>query len=351
MKLKRIIFIVSIFLIFISIIGAYASSEDQSIDDVFNILNNTNSTELTGCCSVVCQLDGNNSITSFRRDAENGADIYIEKINWHGKPAIKQYKTDAGYFCQVIVTNDGWVIGYGGIDDGIDNQRIENITAQLVTNNKIDKSSLGRIQEIKNGYGLGHTVIKDPDGNYGVAMATTQFTGKLNPGDYLSVPNRYSYVRTGDIPLNDTDKVKTMTELASSDMFGLTRRDITTFYYHNVTNSTFDGNITSVYVSNDDGSMYGMDTGSYRDDVYFNHTLFKKENIPISPKYTTLGTMEFGEQASEPHFGIDIVSPLESLTGAIFYVLFAIHISCIIVFIIRLINNYRYAKRREQRRR
>lgn len=348
MKVKRAIFIISVFLIFITLVGAYASNEKQNIDEVFNILNNTNSSELTGCCSVACQLEGNNSLFSFRRDAENSADIHIEEIDWHGKPAIKQYKTDGGYFCQVIITNDGWVIGYGGIDDGIDNQRIENITADIVLNNSIDNSSLQKIENIKRSYGLGHTLIKSPDGTYGVAMAGTTFNGKLNPGDYISVPNRPHYVRTGNIQLNTSDKIKTMTELATSDMFGLSRRDVTTFSYYQVDNSTYKGNNTDIYISNDDGSMYGMNTGNLRDDVYFNNTVFKKEDIPISPKYATLGSVNFTDSnVDTPSEGFN----LDSVTQPVFYFFFTLHICCLIVFVIRFINKYRYTKRRMRGRR
>ncbi len=345
MKIKRVIFVISVFLIFITLVGAYAVNEEQNINEVFTILNSTNSSELTGCCSVVCQLEGNNSLFSFRRDAENGADIYIEKIDWHGKPAIKQYKTDGGYFCQVIITNDGWVIGYGGIDDGVDNQQIENITADVVLNNNIDNGSLEKIEKIKNRYGLGHTVIKSPDGTYGVAMSNTKFTGKLNPGNYISIPNRPHYVRTGDIRLDAPDKIATMTKLATSDLFGISRRDVTTFSYYQVDNHTYKGNITDIYISNDDGAMYGMDSAKLYDDVYLNNTVFKKEDIPISPKYATLGSINFTESNGDMLSGMFDLDPV---TGTVFYFFFTLHICCFIVLLIRFINKFRYARRRRR---
>ena len=123
---KRVLLIFSIFIIFIFALGAYSANDNPTYEDIVEMLQNTNSTDLTGCCSVVCQLDGNNSIMSFRRDAKYSANINIEEIDWHGKPAIKQYKTDQGYFCQVIVTSDGWTVGYGGLDDGPDNEHVEN---------------------------------------------------------------------------------------------------------------------------------------------------------------------------------------------------------------------------------
>lgn len=272
--------------------SVFASDFHQDMNEVKQILDETDNSDLTGCCSVVLQLEGNDSIISFRRDANLSADIHIEQVNWSGVQAIKQYKVDGGYFCQVIVTEDGWVIGYGGIDDGIDNEIIENITAGMINDeNKIYKDDLERIQEIKAVYEIGHVVIKSPDGHYGVATATNHFTGKLKPGEYISMPNRYKYSRSGEIPMNTTDKISTMTGLAASDMFGLERRDITTYDFHHVEGLTFSGNIIDIYLSNDDGSLFDMGTGDKYDDVYFNNTTFKGKDIPISPEYESMGSV------------------------------------------------------------
>ena len=293
---KKVIFILSTILLCISIIGVCASDFHYDVNDVKQILDQTDDGELTGCCSVILQQDGNDSIISFRRDANLSADIHIEQVNWSGVQAIKQYKVDGGYFCQVIVTEDGWVIGYGGIDDGIDNEIIENITTGMINNeSKIDKNDLKQIQEIKAAYELGHVVIKAPDGHYGVATATNHFTGKLKPGEYISMPNRYKYSRSGEIPSNTTDKIGYMTQLAASDIFGLGRRDITTYDFHHVDNLTFSGNIVDIYLSNDDGSLFEMGTGDKFDDVYFNNTLFKGKDIPISPKYESVGSVVIQE--------------------------------------------------------
>ena len=289
---KRVIIILSAILLCISIIGVYASDFHYSINEVKLILDQSDESELTGCCSVILQQDGNDSIISFRRDANLSADIHIEQVNWSGVQAIKQYKVDGGYFCQVIVTEDGWVIGYGGIDDGIDNEIIENITKEMINNeNKINKGDLKQIQEIKAEYELGHVVIKAPDGHYGVATATNHFTGKLKPGEYISMPNRYKYSRSGEIPSNTTDKISFMTGLAASDVFGLERRDITTYDFHHVDNLTFSGNIIDIYLSNDDGSLFEMGTGDKYDDVFFNNTTFNGEDIPIAPEYESVGSV------------------------------------------------------------
>lgn len=89
---------------------------------------------MTGCCSVIMQLERNDSAVSFRRDAGNFADLTIEEQNWHWQKVLKQYKESQEYFVQVIVTSDGWVLTYGGKDDGADNQKIENISRETVKN-------------------------------------------------------------------------------------------------------------------------------------------------------------------------------------------------------------------------
>ena len=337
---KKIILLLSLTLIFVSIIGVGASEYQYSMEEIKAILDSTDESEMTGCCSVVLQLEGNNSIFSFRRDASFSADIYINNYtDWHGHKVVKQYKTEGGYFCQAIVTDDGWTIGYGGIDDGVDNAKIENITAKMVNkNNTISEADLIKVQEIKAAYGLGHLVIKAPNGNYGLATATTHQTGHLEPGEYISLPNKFQFFRSGEIALNSSDKITTMTELAASDGFGLTRRDITTFHYYNMTNDTFDGNITDVYLSNDDGSMYGMSTGGLSDDVSFNNnTTIKGSDLPIAPKTIKFATVEFEPEHNDTPVDISSYNILIS-TGFRFLIGFAAIIALGIVILVRAIK-------------
>ena len=339
MDLKRVILFISVILIFVSILGVCASDYQQNIDDIKLMLETTDASELTGCCSVVLQENGNNSMFAFRRDAGNQADIFIEKVNWFGHNATKQYKTSAGYFCQVVVTEDGWVFGFGGIDDGDDNKKIENIASKMLNNNSsISEDYLTQIQHIKAAYGLGHFLIKAPNGNYGIATATNQITGHLNPGEYVSIPNKFSFFRSGTVSLNTTDKVSTMAELAASDGFGLTRRDITTFDYDTISNATFNGSIIKMYLSNDDGSMYGMDTSGLADNVIFNNTTFHAEKIPIVPKYQYIGNVTFGGEEQGPQMQLgdssyNILSAIYlKIAILLIFVLFIIALQAIYLF-------------------
>lgn len=293
---KRSIFILGIFLILVSVLSVCASDTQQNTYEIQRILDETNASDLMGCCSVALQLEGNNSMFSFRRDANFSADIYIEEIDWHGIPAIKQYKTDGDYFCQVIITSNGWTIGYGGIDDGPDNQKIEEITSKMITeDNSISEDGLIQVQQIKEPYKIGHLLIKAPNGNYGVAFSDNHFKGKLKPGEYLVIPNRQTYMNSGNLSLNTSDKVTAMIQLAQSDAFGLTRRDITTYNFHTFENKSSKVNVTEAYLSNDDGSQWGMNTAGLVDNVYFNKTLFKADDIPIAPKYQKMGNMTLHE--------------------------------------------------------
>ena len=338
---RKFLLILGILIIFISIIGAYASDYKSEYGDLNYLLDETNESDLFGCCSIACQLDGNDSIMAFRRDARYGADIHIEEINWHGKDAIKQYKTDGKYFCQVIVTSDGWTVGYGGLDDGEDNEKVENITGEMIANNTIDNDTLKKIQSIKSPYGRGHALIKAPDGRYGVAMATTHFTGKLDPGHYISVPNKPEYIRTGDIKMDAPDKEQTLHKLEITDGYGLSRRDITTYFFHAVQNDTFKGNVTNITLSNDDGSTFGMSTAGAADNVILNGTTYKKEDIPIAPKYQRIGSFEFPDPKED--------NPLGFAFNILFYLVIAVLLFILFCLVIRTINKMRYARKRRKR--
>ena len=341
MDFKKTLLMLCIIVFFSSVIAVSANTSQDNVHDLQSILENNNESDMTGCCSVVLQQDGNNSIMSFRRDAGNAADIFIEKIDWHGKKAIKQYKTSEGYFCQVIITNDGWVIGFGGIDDGDDNVKIENITGNMIENqSSISESTLEQIQQIKASYGLGHIIVKAPNGDYGVATATTHYTGKLEPNQYISIPNRATYIRTGDVLPNATDKIKTMNNLAISDGFGLTRRDVTTFNFQCGNES----NVTDVYVSNDDGSYWGMSTAGLVDTVNFTGKIIKPDEIPIAPSYKHLGNVTFNsnDSASANSGSFDI-------WGILIFIIIAVIVGVVAFFSYHTVKVLRYRRRYRRR--
>lgn len=330
MNLSKKIFVLSIFIIFISMCGVYSTFNHQN-NDAMSVI--SNSTDEFGCCSIVWQLEGNDTLMSYRRDSNVTADVFIEQVDWHGIPSIKQYKTDYGYFNHVIVTNNGWVIGLGGIDDGKDNQICENITAKMITKDySISKKALQEIQDIKKPYGRGHVVIKAPNGNYGFATVNKLKTGTLKPGQYISIPNDYSLSRGGNLSLGIGDKIKAMNELAQSDLYGLDRREIVTYDYH----VGEKGNTTDIYVSNEDGSLVGADYKDCIDNVCFNNTTIKGKDIPIAPDYKKIGSITFEEEKST----VDNLVILLILVG------FVVFVGILFFVVLKFVRYVRYHIRR-----
>lgn len=337
MNLKKSIFILVVFLIFISLFGAYSAFNFHNTDDLQPTAQYNNESDSFGCCSIILQLDGNDTLMSYRRDAELDADIHIEQIDWHGMQAIKQYKTSDGYFCHVIITSDGWVIGLGGIDDGIDNERCENITATMINdNNTINESALKEIQDIKKPYGRGHVVIKAPNGNYGFATVDKVKIGTLEPGRYISIPNMYSYSRANNISIGNDDKIEVMNNLSRSDLYGLDRREIVTYDIDINGNN----NTTDVYVSNEDGALVGVDNSIYIDNVYFNDTLIKAKDIPLAPNYKYIGSFSFSEDSNNTSVG--------KLAYWIILISFVIFVGILYYIVLKFVRFIRYKIRRKK---
>lgn len=317
MNLKRKFLIFGIVVILISIMGVYSAQYHENATEVSGIVESANGDDVFGCCSIVLQLDGNDGMISFRRDSNYTADIKVEKINWHGIPVIKQSKEDQGYFTHVIITHDGWMIGMGGIDDGEDSKKCEDIAYKMINNDSsINKSCLKEIQDIKKPYGRGHVVVKAPNGNYGFANVNKLKTGTLEPGMYISIPNNYSMSRSGNLSLESDDLIKDMTELSQLDKYGFDRRDIITYDFHASSNN----NTTDVYVANEDGSKLNVSYVDCVDDVYFNNQLTKAADIPIAPDYKSLGSITFTD------------ADLNSLDGNMVYIVLA----GVVIFIIAL---------------
>ena len=312
MNLKNKILIIGILIILISVIGVSTAYNYQNDEQV-----TFNDTDEFGCCSIILQEDGSDSIMTFRRDSNIQADIKIENIDWHGIPAIKQYKTDGKYFSHVIITKDGWMIGFGGIDDGADSEKCENISAGMINDDyNISQEKLEEIQKIKQPYARGHFIIKAPNGNYGFATIDKVKTGQLQPGHYISLPNNYSLSRAGELSLSSDDKIKDMVELAQSDKYGVDRRDIITYDYH-----SGDDAYADIYVSNEDGSLLGVNYTACVDDIYINDKQIKAEDIPIAPSYKQVDTLKFSADSS-PLSGIVPIIICFVIIGAVSFAAF-----------------------------
>lgn len=322
MNFKKKIFVLIFFLCVISLFGAYSTFIHDN-----EVLNspNTNETDMVGCCSIILQLDGNDTLMSYRRDSDLDADIHIENVDWHGYNVIKQYKTDNNYFCHVIITSDGWVIGLGGTDDGIDNQIAENITAEMIKpNNTISEADLKKIQDLKEPYGRGHVVIKAPNGNYGFATVDQLKTGKLVPGQYISIPNDYQYSRADNITLDVPDKIGEMINLSRSDLYGVDRREIVTYDIH----IGGANNTTDIYASNEDGGLVGVNNSIYIDDIYVNGTVISGDSIPLAPDYEKIGSVTFHAQNSS----------FDRLFTLLIFVIFVVFVGILSFAVYRLVK-------------
>lgn len=249
----------------------------------------------TGCCSFYLQVSSTESVAGFRRDATNALNIYIKNVKWHGRTAIKQYKLGNSYFFHSITTSDGWMVGTGGIDNPSINKAIENLAGKMVEENKIKTSYLKQIQNYEKRLGLGHFSIKAPDGRYAVVWLSGYATGKLNAGEYISVPNSRSCYRHGTFDKFNTDSVKAAVKVGATDSFGVNRRDITVFHWKSTTDKYFKTtSMVKTYASNDNGKSVGRSTSYLKDDIYYKNQFISKNKLPNSPNMKFLGTHKFG---------------------------------------------------------
>ncbi|WP_407377810.1 hypothetical protein [Methanobrevibacter sp.] len=249
----------------------------------------------TGCCSFYLQTSSTESVAGFRRDATNALTVYIKHVKWHGRTAIKQYKLSNSYFFHSITTSDGWMIGTGGIDNPSINRAIENLAGKMVKANKIKTSYLKKIKNYERRLGLGHFSIKAPNGKFAVVWLNGYHTGKLKPGEYISVPNLKSCYRHGTYAKFSNDLLKAAVKVGATDVFGVNRRDITLFHWKSTTDKNFKTtSLVKVYASNDNGRMVGRSTGYLKDNIYYKNKFVSKNKLPSSPKMKHLGTHKFG---------------------------------------------------------
>lgn len=248
-----------------------------------------------GCCSFYLQVSGTESIAGFRRDATNALTIYIKNVKFAGRTAIKQYKLGYGYFFHSITTSDGWMMGTGGIDNVAINKAIENLAGKMVSSNKISTSYLKKIQSYERRLGLGHFSIKAPDGRFAAVWLNGYVTGKLKPGEYISVPNLKSCYRHGTYEKFGDTPLKAAIKVGATDSFGVNRRDITVFHWKATTDKNFKTtSVVKTYAANDHGKFVGRSTGSLKDNIQYKNVYISKYDLPAVPGMKFIGTHKFG---------------------------------------------------------
>ncbi|MDO5852214.1 MAG: hypothetical protein Q4Q23_06980 [Methanobacteriaceae archaeon] len=247
----------------------------------------------SSCCSVMLQISNKDTAMAFRRDSTYQATLTISKQSWYGTTITRQSKSTGGYFTHAIITQSGWTIGFGGADNTNTNKKIENLAGTMVSKNSITTSYINQVYSLVRSLGVGHFVIKTPDGRLGVAIFNkkgTQFVSKLSKGEFVSVPNSVTYYRRGSYSNFDKNPVNAIIKIAGTDKFGVNRRDITTFYQHTISNSK---KVLNVYATNDDGKLSGRHTAKLVDPINIYGKNIRTSSLPLLPNKLLIGSVNY----------------------------------------------------------
>ena len=255
-----------------------------------------NSSAGEDCCSFYVQVSKTESVCGFRRDNTGSALIQVSTEKWYGRTAVKHYKYSGDYFCHLIATSDGWMMGNGGLDGGSAIRDMERLAADMIKSNKIKMENLRKIQQYKIWANFGHFSIKAPDGRFAVIWQGNIITGKLKPGEYLCNPNFQSYHRRGTYAQFGTDPAKVAIKVGATDQYGIYRRQIVIFHWKATTSKISYKTTSKIYVSaaNDNGRLVGRSSASYVDNIKFNGKFISGHKLPHSPNSMHLGTYKFG---------------------------------------------------------
>ena len=246
-----------------------------------NLRNNVASSE--GCSSAIIQIDEKNSAISFRRDSDDSINVNII----YQKNGILQFKNDPDYFWHVIVNNNGWIVGNGGVDTPYSAEQLEAYAKIMIEKNDIIDELLDNAYKIKSMLRLGHYFIKAPDGTYGLLIHIIDEKkvklekGKLKSGEYIISPNNYKFYQKGnisDLNINDKNNTYISRYLTAIDEYSNARTNDFTYNYITTDNLKY----VDIFTANDDGSMAKKDNNSYLyNDICFNNKYILGEKVPI----------------------------------------------------------------------
>lgn len=246
------------------------------------------------CCSFYVQVSNTESVCGFRRDNLGSAIIQINTEKWYGRTAVKHFKYDGDYFCHLIATSDGWMMGNGGLDGGSSIRDMERLAADMIKSNKIKMSNLKKIQKYKIWANFGHFSIKAPDGRYAVVYQHSIQTGKLKPGEFLCNPNFKSYQRHGTYAKYGSNPAKVAIKVGATDHYGIYRRQIVVFHWKAVTSKDYKtSSKVRVHAANDNGRLVGVSSASYVDTLKFVNKYISGYKLPKSPNSMYLGEFKF----------------------------------------------------------
>lgn len=246
------------------------------------------------CCSFYVQVSDSEGVCGFRRDNTGAATIKVKCEKWNGKTAVRHFKESGDYFCHLVATSDGWMMGNGGLDASSTVRTIEKLAADMMKSNKIKMSSLKKIRTYKIWANFGHFSIKAPDGRYAVVYQGGIQTGKLKPGEFLCNPNFKSYQRHGTYAKYGTNPAKVAIKVGATDHYGIYRRQIIVFHWKATTKNFKTTAKIKVHAANDNGRLVGRSSASYVDNIEFQGKFISRNKLPKSPNSMLLGTFDFG---------------------------------------------------------
>ena len=256
---------------------SYENNTGSNSSDVLNA---------TGCCSVLVHVGPGHDVMSYRRDSVHSADIIIDKINFNGQNAIKEYKIQGGYFTHTIITENGWIIGIGGKDDPNTTKRLEIIGSDIISKGHIERGDMEQANAIIEKNGWGHFIIKSPDDNVGITACDYRVSlsiiklFKMKDGDYVKVPNNPRYYGHGKFNRFDKDPDNAAIKIIGNDIYGQSRRDVITYDYNSKK--------VDVWASFDGGALLWGPRGNPDNIRYLGNEINGNE-LPVIPNKKFLG--------------------------------------------------------------
>ena len=304
-------------------------TEDPNLQNTVNLnkaskLNSTNESitrstsrdtlNETGCCSVLIHVGPGHDVLSYRRDSVNSADILIDKINFNGQTAIKEYKTQRGYFTHTIITENGWMIGIGGRDDPNTTKQLEALGSDIITKGYIERGDMNKANEILERNGWGHFLIKSPEDNVGITACdyrvhksiTKLF--KMKDGDYVKVPNNPRYYGKGKFNMFSKDPDNAALKIIGTDIYGESRKDVITYDYNSEK--------VDIWASFDGGALLWGPTGN-PDNIQYLGTKINGKDLPLIPGKKFLGKedLNISPNTNSVFINQNIVSSLNNVNN------------------------------------
>ncbi len=243
-----------------------------------------------GCTSVIVHDKQGHDVVAYRRDSGYSADILIDKINFNGQNAIKEYKTQGGYFSHTIITENGWIINIGGKDEPNTNERLEKLGSDIISKGIIEENDVEKASSIIKQNGWGHFVIKSPSDDVGitaydyrVSYSMTKLF-KMKDGDYIKVPNNPRYYKRGKFNRFSNDPTSAAIKIIGRDIYGQDRRNVITYDYN------YNLKSVAIWASFDGGALLGRTNGNPDNIQYIGKKISGKE-LPKIPGKKYLGNM------------------------------------------------------------